>query len=176
MNITISTSTNPIGAQIIRGRLEAEGIPAFVIFEHHIWAEWWLSNAIGGVRVQVPPEFHNQAQTVIQNINSGRYELTPENTTWSTPTRCPKCNSVKTTPINRYRKIALLAVIILYLPFPHSQHLMKCEACSNKWTATEQRAYPIYFPLIATIFLFAIVFAIYSIFEHWCRLHCEYPL
>ena len=176
MNITISTSTNPIEAQIIRGRLEAEGIPAFVIFEHHIWAEWWLSNAIGGVRVQVPPEFYNQAQTVIQNINSGCYELTPENITWSTPTRCPKCNSSNITPILWRRKVALVMAIIIHLPLHHTQHLMHCEGCSNKWIAREQRGYPIYFPLIAAIVLMTVLFVFYSMYEHWCRFHCGYPL
>tara|TARA_B100000989_G_scaffold297647_1_gene284132 strand:- start:339 stop:860 length:522 start_codon:yes stop_codon:yes gene_type:complete len=173
MNITVSTSTNPIEAHIICGRLKAEGIPAFVIFQHHIWAEWWISNAIGGVRVQVPPNFYQQAQTVIQNINLGVYELTPDNTTWSPSTRCPKCNSLSISHINWRRKVALVLAITLHLPLHHTQHLMRCDMCSNKWIAREQRGYPIYFPLIATIILFAIFFSLYSIFEHWCTLHCD---
>lgn len=176
MNVTVSTSTNPIEAHIIRGRLEAEGIPAFVIFEYHIWANWAISNAIGGVRVQVPSEFSKQAKTVIENINKGSYELSLEEVSTPAPTCCPKCNSQKIVSNDGFWKVALVIVFIFCIPLPYSRYRMRCTQCSNTWVAVEQRGYPIYFPFIAAVVLLAIGFALYSVFEHWCKLNCEYPL
>ena len=56
MLITVATFTDPLEAHIVRGRLEAEHIECFVMHEHHIWANWFLSTALGGVKLQVRPE------------------------------------------------------------------------------------------------------------------------
>lgn len=69
MNRTISIYTTAIEAHIVKSRLEFEGIPAFVVFEHHVWADWSLSLALGGVRVQVPFSFVKEATQVIKKIN-----------------------------------------------------------------------------------------------------------
>ena len=55
--VTIASFTSPLEAHMARGRLEAEGIPAFIAHENHIWAEWFLSNALGGVKVQVLKQY-----------------------------------------------------------------------------------------------------------------------
>ncbi len=62
---TAATFTNPIEAHIVRGRLECEDIAAFVAHEHHIWAKWSLSHALGGVKVQVARSNLQKALVVI---------------------------------------------------------------------------------------------------------------
>ena len=54
MLTTIGRFSHPLEAQIARARLEAAGIPAFVADEHTINMQWLYSNALGGVRLQVP--------------------------------------------------------------------------------------------------------------------------
>lgn len=54
MLTTIYRFSHPLEAQIARARLEAAGIPAFVADEHTINMQWLYSNALGGVRLQVP--------------------------------------------------------------------------------------------------------------------------
>src|SRR3954464_9164202 len=50
---TIATFSKPEDAHLLRMRLEAAGIEAFVQDENVIQMDWLLSNAVGGVRVQV---------------------------------------------------------------------------------------------------------------------------
>lgn len=47
--VTIERCTDPIQAHTLLGRLEAEGIRAFVAHEHHVWANWFMSDALQGV-------------------------------------------------------------------------------------------------------------------------------
>ena len=51
--ITIKTFTYPIDLAVIRGRLEAEGIDCFAKDELVAQANPFLSNAIGGIKLQV---------------------------------------------------------------------------------------------------------------------------
>jgi hypothetical protein len=50
MIVTVCTHT-AIEAYIVRGRLLAEGIPALVAFDQHVWANWSIPVALRGVRV-----------------------------------------------------------------------------------------------------------------------------
>ncbi len=63
--ITIARYSLAIEAHIARAKLESEGIPAFVADEHTITADWLYSNAMGGVRLQVPDAFVEQARTIL---------------------------------------------------------------------------------------------------------------
>lgn len=40
---TVDSYTSPIDAYLAKGRLEAEGIPAFVAHDNHVWANWMYS-------------------------------------------------------------------------------------------------------------------------------------
>ena len=51
--VTIKTFTYPIDLAVIRGRLEAEGIDCFAKDELVAQANPFLSNAIGGIKLQV---------------------------------------------------------------------------------------------------------------------------
>lgn len=54
--VTIATFSKPEEAHLLRMRLESSGIPAFLQDENLIQMDWLLSNAVGGVRVQVADE------------------------------------------------------------------------------------------------------------------------
>ncbi len=64
--LTVESFSDPLEAHIAKGRLEAEGIQAFVANEHHIWANWMMSHALGGVRVQVASENIDVAKRIIE--------------------------------------------------------------------------------------------------------------
>jgi hypothetical protein len=51
--VTVAKCSLPGEAHAIRVRLESEGIPVFLFDEFTIAMDWLLSNAIGGVKVQV---------------------------------------------------------------------------------------------------------------------------
>ena len=43
-------------AYILKGNLQGSGITAYVVDEHIVQQDWFLSNAVGGVKVQVADE------------------------------------------------------------------------------------------------------------------------
>lgn len=175
--LTISTHTTAVEAHIVRGRLECEGIPAFVAFEHHVWAKWTLSLALGGVRVQVPASFGKEAAEVLKNIQEGIYESElKEEVPFSEPIRCPKCNSSMTENIELPWRLALFMMFMFSIPLPYTQHLMRCKGCSHRWIASEQRAYPPYLKLYAITVIGGLIYVLYWVWCHWCRLHCEQAL
>ena len=62
-------------ANLLRGRLLADGIPAFVTNAHTTQALGYLRLAHGGVRVMVPAAREAAAREVIQALDSGQYCL-----------------------------------------------------------------------------------------------------
>ena len=69
--VIIGAYSNPLEAHLAKGRLEAEGIPASLAHEHHVWANWVYSQAPGGVKVQVPAEYAERAARVLDAHNRG---------------------------------------------------------------------------------------------------------
>jgi tetratricopeptide (TPR) repeat protein len=51
--VTIAAFSFPAQAHVVKGRLEAEGIRAFVVDEELVTANWLYSGAVGGVKVKV---------------------------------------------------------------------------------------------------------------------------
>jgi Putative prokaryotic signal transducing protein len=73
--VTLTRYFNATQAHILRARLEAENIPAFVFDEHMVTANWFLSPMIGGARVQVPQAFIQQASLILHQIESDHSPL-----------------------------------------------------------------------------------------------------
>jgi hypothetical protein len=173
---TVSTHTNPIEAHITRCRLEYEGIPAFVATEHHIWAMWSRSVALGGVKVQVPSSYYDSAQEIVANIIAGEYESELYESDQSPSVCvCPKCELENLKAVNWPWKLALVVVFMLVIPLPYTMHMKRCNQCSYIWIAHEQRGVPIYVIFITLLVITASLFAMSEMWCHWCRLHCENP-
>lgn len=65
-------------AHAIRVRLESEGIPVFLFDEFTVSMDWLLSNAIGGVKVQVPEPYLDRARNIVGIIEEEEEELDDE--------------------------------------------------------------------------------------------------
>ncbi|MEM6327653.1 MAG: DUF2007 domain-containing protein [Bacteroidota bacterium] len=63
--VTLTTYTSPFEAEIVRGRLEAEGIPAVVADAEMVTADWMMSQAIGGVKLRVPASALDRAREIL---------------------------------------------------------------------------------------------------------------
>jgi hypothetical protein len=73
--VTIARYHFPEPANLLRGRLQADGIPAFVMNAHTTQALGYLRLAHGGVRVMVPTGLEAAAREVIQALDRGEYAL-----------------------------------------------------------------------------------------------------
>jgi RNA polymerase subunit RPABC4/transcription elongation factor Spt4 len=63
--VTVAKCSLPGEAHAIRMRLEAENIPVFLFDEFTITMDWLLSNAIGGIKVQVPDHALDRAREIL---------------------------------------------------------------------------------------------------------------
>ena len=73
--VTVARSLVPTELQILRARLEGDGIPALVVDEgiNRINSLW--SIAVGGARLLVPQQFATDAKQIIALVRSGTFSL-----------------------------------------------------------------------------------------------------
>jgi hypothetical protein len=73
--VTVARSLVPTELQILRARLEGDGIPALVVDEgiNRINSLW--SIAVGGARLLVPQQFAADAKQIIALVRSGSFSL-----------------------------------------------------------------------------------------------------
>jgi len=160
---TITTHTNAIDANIVRGKLEAEGIPALVQYEHHVWMMWSISLALGGVRVVVPPSCADAAQQIIMHMDNGYYaDELQEEVEFTPPLTCPRYGSGDIAEDGWSWKIALVCVFMISLPIPYTRHMMRCQECTNIWINSEQKSYPIHI-----LFLYVLSFMCLAVIAYF---------
>jgi len=73
--VTLTRFSTAWEAEILRARLQEEGIFAAVADAHTITMNWLYSNAMGGVRVQVPQGQLAAAREVLVAMQRGDFEL-----------------------------------------------------------------------------------------------------
>ena len=63
--VNIATFDTIIEANISMGRLKAEGIPCWLADEHIIQTDMLTIPAIGGIKLQVEPEWADRARAIL---------------------------------------------------------------------------------------------------------------
>jgi len=125
--ITIASFSFPYEAQIAKARLLAEEIPAFIADEHTINMQWLYSNALGGVKLQVPTQFAEKANEILaQDLSAEMEETFGKN-----ETQCSKCGSSDITPYTKGKKPAFLVFLFMGFPLFFYKHGFKCRACGE---------------------------------------------
>ncbi len=130
--ITIATFPDALKAQIMRGRLEAEGIPAFIADEHTITNQPYLYMAYGGVRLQVAEPDRDRAQVILNAVEPFPVEPTPEHF----PDQCPNCHSGKvaeTTSVSKPSLLTFLRNLLLSRSPQPPVRRFSCSNCGYKW-------------------------------------------
>ena len=126
---TVASVSTIFEADLLRARLEGEGIRAFIANENLIGMNWLYSNAVGGVRIEV--ELHNEqaAREVIALVRSKEFELEPSGDDWG---RCPECGSNRIEFIQDKRSMAFSWLIAgIPLLFPREKYY--CHQCFHTW-------------------------------------------
>lgn len=145
MLVTTAVFVNPIEAHIVRGRLVAEGIPAVIMHEYHIWANWFISNALGGVKIQVNHRHLLEAKEVLKKINKGEYEIALEEYQGPMDTiKCPGCKSKNIIECRWNEKIALIVVWAFAIPLPYVQGQLECSECGFQWVSRDRNTYSLF--------------------------------
>jgi DNA-directed RNA polymerase subunit RPC12/RpoP len=122
-------------AQIIKGRLEAEGIQVFLTDNLTIDTDPLVSNAIGGVKLKVLSHQAQEAESILKSINT--YSKDDD----GNAIHCPNCNSEKIDLFSTIKDIkSFFAFIIAFittlfvstLPL-YSKHKYRCEDCKTEF-------------------------------------------
>ncbi len=120
MRLLCSYST-PGEAQSVVVRLQSAGIGAVLRDQHTVEFNWLISNAIGGVKVEVPDEEYEDALLLL-----GEPLLDPGLVV------CPACGSgdVFIRPLSAFSAVC----VFLKIPIPERVHTVDCRACKKTFS------------------------------------------
>lgn len=118
-------------AQIIKGKLEFEGIKVYVRDIVTIDANPIYSNAIGGVKLFVNSDDEAKAHSILSSIS--QYSFDENNKL----IKCPKCGSQTAEMYTSIRDVKsllsfLFSMFFVVLPF-HTTYKYKCENCKHEF-------------------------------------------
>lgn len=135
MLITVGRYLDVFEAHILCGRLNYEGIPACVSGGQHMQADWPLSLALGGARVQVPAAFLEQAREVLARYESGELLREVQADDEVPGRRCPRCDSAQVLPRLPLSQqlLVLTTALLASSPFPTRINGYRCRGCRHQW-------------------------------------------
>lgn len=122
---TIATFSKAEEAHLLRMRLEAGGIPAYLLDENIVQVNWLYSNAIGGVRVQVAEEDVAKALELMNEAGA------PLDDAVAIP--CPYCHSEETELDELPRRLSFLSLLLVGFPILVTRHGYRCRSCGKHW-------------------------------------------
>ena len=67
--VTVARFSNSFDMHVIKGRLEADGIPCFVRDEHTITAQPFYDIALGGIKLQVQEKDVEAANEILKDVH-----------------------------------------------------------------------------------------------------------
>ncbi len=115
--VTIATFEYVADVQIIKGKLESEGIAVFLRDENTLNSDPIISNAIGGVKLQV---YSNDKEKALKIYNAIRSYAIDD---YGNPIVCPNCKAEKSEAYYQRKRI-------LYKLFPFfEKRKYKCLNC-----------------------------------------------
>ena len=129
--ITVASYPDALQAHLARGRLEAEGIPAVIADEYYVSANWMMSNALGGVKVQVGERMADRAVEILRQLDAGEFAV--DDAGQPGPDTCPRCGSASVDTRSGSWRVALLGLHLLQLPLPFHRIGYTCRRCGHRW-------------------------------------------
>jgi len=123
-------------ALVARALLESAGIEAWIADENLVRMDWFYSNMVGGMRLQVDEHDETDARAILDEgvpptIAYGAKEpyIQPA---------CPKCGSADITLGDGTESgRSFVALSLFAIPVPPREAVWHCEACGARWVDTE---------------------------------------
>lgn len=135
--VTVQRYRDLAEAIVARSVLESAGIEAWIADENLVRMDWFYSNMVGGMRLQVDENDEAAAREILEERAPRTIEYSAEEA-FVQPT-CPKCGSAEITlgdGTERGRSLVALAVIAI--PVPPRKAMWHCEACGTEWVDAEK--------------------------------------
>ncbi len=123
-------------ALLAKGSLESAGIECFLADENLIRLDWFISNFIGGIKLNVRPADEANARKLLDEpILEGLYV---QGVGLYEQPRCPKCGSLDVNYQELDRPIAYMSAF-LRVPIPVQRPAWRCHACGVEWEDDPQK-------------------------------------
>jgi hypothetical protein len=138
--VTIGQYRDMAEAFVERAVLEQAGIECFLRDENTVRTDWLLSNAIGGMRLQVAAKDQAAAEELLSQPIPAQF-ATDFGEEFVQPV-CPKCGSMDVIANDPDRKVMAVSMLVK-IPIPHSrpsEEEWKCTACGCVWADDEETA------------------------------------
>jgi hypothetical protein len=117
-------------ALLAKGSLESAGIECFLADENLVRLDWFISNFIGGIKLNVRvADVENARQILDEPILEGLYV---QGVGLYEQPRCPKCQSLDVNFQELDRPIAYISAF-LRVPMPVQRPAWRCHGCDAEW-------------------------------------------
>jgi hypothetical protein len=116
-------------ALFAKGSLESAGIECAMVDDNMVRLDWFISNLLGGVKLQVRQEDAADAEAILSQPIPENFEV-PGIGEFEQP-RCPKCQSLQV----NFQEVTPAAYVSAYLnvPIPFHRRAWRCHSCNAEW-------------------------------------------
>jgi len=122
-------------ALLAKGFIESAGIECFLADENIVRMDWFISNFVGGIKLQVAPEDVTAALEVLDQPIPEEFSFEGD-AKYQQP-RCPKCCSLDIVFEEINKEVAYTSAW-LGVPIPLQQKSWKCLTCGRRWVEEEE--------------------------------------
>jgi len=118
-------------ALFAKGSLESAGIECALLDDNMVRLDWFISNLLGGVKLQVKPEDAAVAEEILSQPIPENFDVSAVGE-YEQP-RCPRCQSLDV----NFQEVTPAAYVSAYLsvPIPFHRRAWRCHSCDAEWEA-----------------------------------------
>ena len=124
-------------ALLAKGSLESAGIECQLVDDNMVRMDWFISNLLGGVKLEVRPEDVEEANEILSLPIPDALEIDGAET-YEQP-RCPNCASLEVSFQELNKPVAYVSAWV-GLPLPVQRTAWRCHACGREWEDREPAA------------------------------------
>ncbi len=122
-------------ALLAKGSLESAGIQSWLVDDNMVRINWFISNLLGGIKLQVHAE---DVEAALQILNQPIPEtLEIEGIGEYEQPQCPKCQSLDVS-YRELQKFVSYGSAYAGVPIPVHKKAWTCHACHNEWEDASQ--------------------------------------
>ncbi len=119
-------------ALLAKAKLDSAGIECFLIDQNMVRMDWFISNLLGGIKLQVRKEDAEEALALLSEPIPETFEV--EGVGSYEQPQCPRCGSFDIAhQAGLDKRLALPALAIGGLPVPVPRNDWKCHSCGQEW-------------------------------------------
>lgn len=121
-------------ALLAKGSLDSAGIESFLADDNMVRMDWFISNLLGGVKLQVRPEDVEAANEILNQPIPEGFDV--EGVGDYQQPRCPKCDSLDVS-FEELNKPIAYGGLFVNVPLPVHRKGWTCHSCGERWEVAE---------------------------------------